>query len=310
MTPESNTGQELSLDAPGNAPAAIPEIRPMYWSVRRELWENRSIYIAPLVVAGVFLLGFLLSTITLPRRMEALPMFALESQRSQVVMPYGIAASMIILTGFIVGVFYCLDALNSERRDRSILFWKSLPVSDRTTVLAKASIPFVVLPLLAFAVSLAVQWIMLLLSTAVLLGNGIHPATLWTRLPWFQMSLAMLYGLTAHVLWYTPIYAWLLLVSAWARRAAFLWAVLPFLVAFAVERVAFGTTHLAAMMRYRFGGAMTEAFVVDPRKAAITQLSDLDPSRFLSSPGLWLGLVFAAACLAAAVRLRRYREPI
>jgi ABC-2 type transport system permease protein len=296
MTPESTAGQA--------------ETKPLCWSVRRELWENRSIYIAPLVVAGVFLFGFLLSTIFLPRRMEALSALDPAKQRSMVVMPYGIAASMIILTGFIVGVFYCLDALNGERRDRSILFWKSLPVSDRTTVLAKASIPLVVLPLLTFAVAFAVQWIMLLLSTIVLLGNGINPMTLWTRLPLLQMSLAMFYGLTAHVLWYTPIYAWLLLVSAWARRAAFLWAVLPFLVTLAVEKVVFGSSYFASLLRYRLGGAMEEAFAVNPRKAAIIRLAELDPVRFLSSPGLWIGLLLAAAFLVAAVRLRRYREPI
>ncbi len=64
--------------------------------------------------------------------------------------PYTFAAGCIMATAFIVGVFYCLDALHGERRDRSILFWKSLPVSDLTTVLSKASIPLVVLPLLSF----------------------------------------------------------------------------------------------------------------------------------------------------------------
>lgn len=310
MTPESNTVHELPLDSQGNAPAAISETRPMYWSVRRELWENRSIYIAPLVVAGVFLFGFLISTMTLPRRLAAMLALDPAKQRNVVVMPYGIVASMIILTGFIVGVFYCLDALNSERRDRSILFWKSLPVSDLTTVLSKASIPLAVLPLLSFAVALAAQWIMLLLSTAVLLGSGVSPATLWTRLPLFQMSLVMFYGLTVHALWYAPIYAWVLLVSAWARRATLLWAILPFFAIFVIEKLAFGTSYWASMLKYRVLGAMAEAFAVDPRKTAITRLSELDPVRFLSSPGLWTGLAFTAAFLAAAVRLRRYREPI
>ena len=103
-------------------------------------------------------------------------------------------------TTFIVGIFYCLDALHGERRDRSILFWKSLPVSDLTTVLSKASIPLVVLPLLTFAITVATQWIMLLLSSAVLLASGLSVATLWTQLPLFQMSLMLLYHLvTVHV---------------------------------------------------------------------------------------------------------------
>jgi ABC-2 type transport system permease protein len=299
MNPSSNVPE---------LPAAMPATRPMYWSVRRELWENRSVYIAPLVVAAVYLFGFLISMVTLPRRMDDLSAFGPAPQRSVVFLPFSVAASMILLTGFIVGVFYCLDALNGERRDRSILFWKSLPVSDLTTVLSKASIPLAVQPLLSFAVALATQLAVLLLSIVVLLVNGINPATLWTRLP-LQMPLVMFYGLAVHVLWFAPIYGWLLLVSGWARRAAFLWAALPFFAIALIERMAFGTAHFVSMLRYRLQGGMVEAFTDNAAKVPILRLSQLDPVRFLSSPGLWIGLVFAAACLAAAVRLRRSREP-
>ncbi len=129
--------------------------------------------------------------------------------------PYHFAALLIMLTTFIVGVFYCLDALHGERRDRSILFWKSLPVSDLTTVLSKASIPLVVLPLVTFAVTVAAHWIMLLLSSAVLLGSGMSVAALWTQCRCSRCRLMLLYHLVAvHALWYAPFYGWLLLVSA------------------------------------------------------------------------------------------------
>ena len=193
-------------------PAVISSTRLMYWSVRRELWENRSIYIAPLAVAALILFGFLISTIHLPDKMRG----ALDPMQRQELLeqPYQFAALLIMATSFVVAVFYCLDALHSERRDRSILFWKSLPVSDLTTVLSKASIPILVVPLVSFAITIATQWIMLLMSTAVLLGSGLSVATLWTRLPLFQMSLMLLYHLVAvHGLWYAPIYGWLLLVS-------------------------------------------------------------------------------------------------
>ena len=81
-------------------------------------------------------------------------------------MPYDIAAMMIIITAFIIGVFYCLDALHSERRDRSILFWKSLPVSDLTTVLSKASVPLAILPLIVLPIVVVMQFIMMLISSA------------------------------------------------------------------------------------------------------------------------------------------------
>src|SRR5437899_6524167 len=133
--------------APGYRPAAT---RPFSWSVRREVWENRSIYVAPLIVAVVVLFGFLLSTIGMPERRQAVLLLDSAHQRAAIGAPYDVAAMMLIFTTFIAGVFYCLDALHGERRDRSILFWKSLPVSDLTTVLSKASVPLVILPLVIF----------------------------------------------------------------------------------------------------------------------------------------------------------------
>ena len=104
---------------------------------------------------------------------------------------------------------------------------------------------------------------------------------------------------------------WLLLISAWARRTPFLWVVLPPLALFAVEMIAFHTSYFAALLRYCLLGAMTEAFNAKPMGGAmIDRLEQLDPIRFLSSPGLWIGLAVTAGFLAAAVWLRRYREPI
>ena len=292
------------------APAVVSATRPMYWSVRRELWENRSIYIAPLVAAAVMLFGFLISLIGLPHRMRAALVLDPSKQREALAMPYDMAAGLIMVTALIVGVFYCLDALHGERRDRSILFWKSLPVSDLTTVLSKASIPLVVLPLLAFSITVATQWIMLLLSTAVLSASSLNVATLWTQLSFFQMSLGLFYHLlTVHVLWHAPIYAWLLLVSAWARRMAFLWAALPLLAIGVIEKIAFNTSHLAAILENRLSGGGVEA-VTAPGSFPMDPMTHLTPGNFLFSPGLWIGLAVAAAFLAAAVRLRRYQGPI
>jgi ABC-2 type transport system permease protein len=290
--------------------ASQPETRPLYWSVRRELWENRSIYIAPLVVTAVVLFALLISTIGLPKRMRTVSALDPAKQHAAIVRPYSMAPAPIMLATFIVGFFYSLDALYGERRDRSILFWKSLPVSDRTTVLSKASIPLVVLPLIAFVLSVATLFIMLFLSTAVLLATGLSPARLWTELRFVQEPLIMLYGLAVHALWFAPIYGWLMLISAWARRAPFLWAFLPPVAIVAVERNAFNTTNFDSLLNYRLKGAMTEAFAVEGQHGIADRLSQLTPVEFLSTPGLWTGLIFAAACFAAAVRLRRDREPM
>ena len=200
-----------------------------------------------------------------------------------------------------------------ERRDRSILFWKSLPVSDLTTVLSKASIPLVVLPLIAFVVILATQFVMLLIGTAALAGErherigAVAPGARASR-GWWSCSTAW----PCMSLWYAPIYGWLLLVSAWARRATFLWAVLPLLALCVVEAIAFHTWHFAALLKYRLGGGFAAAFDVTGVHGGVPNvgLAQLDPVKFLGTPGLWTGLAVAAAFLAAAVWLRRYRGPI
>lgn len=308
MNPESNGTPWPAAEPP--APArAIPAARRLYWAVRREVWENRSIYLAPLAVAALFLVGFLIGTLRLPARMRAAAALGPMEQHSVIAQPYLIASGVMMLTTLAVGVFYCLEALHGERRDRSILFWKSLPVSDLTTVLSKLVTPVVILPLVTFAITVALQAIMLLASTAVLAGSGQQVGTLWTHASLFQTWLMLLYHLlTVHGLWYAPIYGWLLLVSAWARRAPFLWAGLPVLAIAVVERIAFNTSRFAWMIGNRLIGSERDDFMTG--SLSMDPLMHFTPGRFLSSPGLWIGLAVAAAFLAVAVRLRRHRDPI
>lgn len=313
MNTQSNAVPDSPLDAKEVAPV-ISATRPMYWSVRRELWENRSIFVAPLIAAAVYMIGFLISLIWLPHSMRALAALHPAEQGIRLAMPYAHAAMLIMATAFLVGVFYSLDALHSERRERSILFWKSLPVSDLTTVLSKASIPLVVLPLLVVAITVTLQLIMLLLSTAILLVSGGSFATPWAP-PLFEMQLVLLYATAVLALWHAPLYMWLLLVSGWARRATFLWAVMPPLAVAAIEFIAFHTSHVGRLLQRRLFGFAEAAFDLKdkngvPIDAHFIPLTQLALGRFLSSPGLWLGLVFAAIFLAAAIRLRRYQGPI
>jgi ABC-2 type transport system permease protein len=289
----------------------IEKTRPLSWSVKRELWENRSIYIAPLIVACVELFGFLLSTVGLPERRRAVLLLDPAKARAGIEAPYDVAAIMLILTAFVVGLFYCLDALYGERRERSILFWKSLPVSDRTTVLSKTSVPLIVLPLVTFVIIVATQLLMLLWTSVVLVTHGMSPVSTWTYLPLFQQSLILLYGLVVIALWHAPIYAWALLFSGWARRATFLWAVLPLLAISIFEKITFDTSHFAGLLKDRLFGFAPNAFAFSlHRGVAIDSLVQLTPGRYLSTPGLWLGLLFAAVCMTAAIRLRRYRGPL
>ena len=298
-----NTASNIASSG-ATAPGYNAPTRPFYWSVRRELWENRSIYVAPSIVAAIILFGSFVASFHLPERRHNALLLDPARQRAAIELPYDIVAMMLIFTAFIVGVFYCLDALHGERRDRSILFWKSLPVSDLTTVLSKVTVPLVVLPLLCFAIVVVTQFIMLLISTAVLLPRGLA-ATTWANFNLFQQSLILLYGLVAIALWHAPIYGWALLVSGWVRRATFLWAILPLLGISFFEKITFNTSHFASMLKERVIGFAPEAFAF--RAHEVPQLT---PLKYLSTPGLWLGLIFAAVFVAAAVRLRRYRGPL
>jgi ABC-2 type transport system permease protein len=298
-------------DQPSEISGQRSAVRPFYWSVWRELWENRSIYIAPLIVAAVVLFGFLVSTAGLPERRRAVLLLDPAKARAAIDMPYNVAAMMLIFTAFIVGVFYCLDALHGERRDRSILFWKSLPVSDLTTLLSKAIIPLAILPLVTFAIVVVTHLVMLLWTSVLLITHGMSPTSTWPHVPLFQNSIVLLYGLIAIALWHAPIYGWLLLVSGWARRATFLWAVLPLIVIGIFEKITFNSSHFASLIKHRLLGFAPDAFDFHGRlHPTIDSLAQLTPGRYLSTPGLWIGLIFAAAFIAAAVRLRRYRGPL
>jgi ABC-2 type transport system permease protein len=291
------------------APTPTLAQRPFYWSVRRELYEYRSIYLAPVAIAVVILLGFMFVLVRLPHTLRTAMTMEVMHQRNMIAQPFNFAAGLIMAAAFIISIFYSLDALYGERRDRSILFWKSLPVSDFTTVLAKGAVVFVVLPVIAYGVTLAVETIMLLLSSIVVAATGFSVAEYWNRLQLYHTMFGLAYHLvTVHVLWYAPLYAWLLLISAWSRRAPFLWATLPPFAVGIFEKIAFHSAYFAAFMQWRFSGGR-EAIgnatgnVLDPEM-------HLTPGPFLATPGLWLGLLFAALFLYLAARLRRERAPI
>ncbi len=302
------------LDPPAAAPKALSQGRLLYWSMRRELWEHRAVYVAPAVIAGVALFGGVISSFWLPHSLPAVRSggpFAM----------YSLIALSVMMTGLIVAMFYASAALHAERRDRTLLFWKSLPVSDRTAVLAKFAIPMLFIPAATLAIILAAQLALLIWSAAIVLVNGVSPALLWARADLTTMWVVLPYGLIVNALWQAPLYAWLLLVSAWARRVPFLWAVAPFVMLTLFEAIiramarAAGagdrTTPVADFVGNRLLGGFAEAFSVDGRAtSAVQRIGQLNPLRTFTSPDLWGGLIAAAALLAAAIWLRRRREPL
>jgi ABC-2 type transport system permease protein len=302
------------MSAPANAvsgsrPAAaanLPWLRSFYWSVRRELWEYRSIYLAPLAAAGLILVGFAFRLADLPNRLRMAQGLDAAHRAEVIEGPFTFAALLLMLATILVAVFYCLDALYGERRDRSVLFWKSLPVSDTTTVLAKATIPMVVIPLVTFAVTAATQAVMLMMAAVRLSGTGL---SVWSQLSFWEMSGILFYHLLlGHGMWYAPFWGWMLLCSAWSRRAPLLWATLPLLALGLVEKIAFNTEYFGRWIEYRFLGSPHTVAPSHPRMT----MAGITPATFfgfLSSPSFWFGLGLCAVFLAGAVRLRRQSGP-
>jgi ABC-2 type transport system permease protein len=129
------------------------------------------------------------------------------------------------------------------------------------------------------------------------------------HVPLVQSQLGLLYHLIAiHSLWYAPLFAYLLLVSAWARRAPILWAALPPLTISILEKLAFNSSHFIDFLKYRFGGGPSAGSGGSMDMLAMP-ISGTTLGHFLASPGLWGGLLVTALFLAAAVQLRRYRSP-
>jgi ABC-2 type transport system permease protein len=293
----------------------------MFWCVRRELWENRSIIIAPFAVAGLLILAVLALAMKLIIDAPQIELPANSNINSVALwIPYILIAAPVIGVSLIVAVAYSLGALQGERRDRSILFWKSLPVSDLTTVLSKASVPILLIPLVSFVAAMVTQLVVFAMVLTFVPMFGAKAHLVWAGAPIDYRTLDMLlagtpigyltgsvlYGLLATALWYAPLYAWLLLVGGWARRMTFVWAIAPVIGLEIVERIVFGTDRLETMLQNRLYGSISIAFT----DMTNGNLPGLTPGRFLSDPGLWIGLAVAALFLGAAVLLRRYRQPI
>lgn len=284
-------------------------MRTFLWTLRRELWENRWLYRAPLGMATVLVLGFAAYARLLPAQMVAAQSLEALPRHAAMTAPYDVVAGFMMIAGLLIAVVYCVDALYSERRDRSVLLWKSLPVSDATTVLAKLSIPVLVLPIIVWASTVAIHLTMMLISTAVLAANGQSPALLWTQVHLLSMSLSLLNHLVmGHGLIAAPLFGWLLLMSAWAPRAPFLWAFLPPLAAAFLERVAFGTTHFAEFLLARIGGG-PGAMPSIPGGSMIDAVGQRPLLQVLVAPSLWMGLAVTGLMLAAMARVRRATQP-
>jgi ABC-2 type transport system permease protein len=283
--------------------------------VRRELWEHRALWLAPLCTAAGLALVAAIGRIHID--LDEASQLASESPRVALfsIIQFVLAAPLYVVALF-VGSFYLLDCLYAERKDRSILFWKSLPVSDGLTVCSKLLVGLVVLPFGVFALALLAHLVYTaILGVRVSLGS-LPPVLAWSGYEWLRTEAVMFLVTLFTVLWWAPIAGYLLLVSAWVRRAPILWATLPFVLGPVLEWVAFGTRYLLGFIDYRvngiFGilgvGRLNLVSKHGPHHPVGTALEVLDFRGTLTSIDLWLGLAATAALVYAATRIRRYRD--
>jgi ABC-2 type transport system permease protein len=316
----------------------------MYWLVKREFWEHRGGFLwAPIITGGVFLLLNIMGIITAEvfgarhgiqiganGGLQRVIADMNAGDLSQVglaldISMYSATALISLVLGFVV-LFYCLGALYDERRDRSVLFWKSLPISDRSTVLSKVVSATVLAPAIAIAVGIVVGMLQLLILTAVLSFHGVNVWQLLTLAHPFRVMANMLGSIPLYLLWALPAVGWFLLCSAWARSKPFLWAVaLPIVTGVLVSW--FGLMGLFNLPPAWFWTHVVQRLLLSvfPGSSLLSgsdmissgndehgpRLDFLDLSQtyhLLASPNVWIGVVAGLGLIAAAIWFRRWRD--
>ncbi|MGY0504344.1 hypothetical protein [Luteimonas sp. e5] len=327
----------------------------LLWLLRREYWEHRGSFLwAPLIAGAISLLFFILAAGSGqwmlgklkqdPANVTIINGQSISSSEldirtwlkhaspedlqelGQLVPGLTAMSSFWPLVVFAVVVFfYLLGALHDERRDRSILFWKSMPLSDGLTVLSKLLTALVVAPLIASLVCIAVMLAFGLIVSVFIAINGGNPFTLyWANLRPDVVFGGQLVWIPIYALWALPTAGWLLLCSAWARSKPFLWAViLPLLIGiliswfglFGVEPRAFWEHVVARILTSALPYShMFDAFVrpeipLEDAQHWLTQSLPLSAGRgVITRPSLWIGVLAGSAMILLAVRLRRWRD--
>jgi ABC-2 type transport system permease protein len=218
--------------------------------------------------------------------------------------------------------WYLLDCLYADRKDRSILFWKSMPISDTVTVLCKLGVALIVIPVVYFAFA-DLTTLMMAFVISVRASSYVG-STLWRGELWLQIQALWLYMMVTAAIWYLPVAGWLLIVSAWAKRAVILWSILPLLAVAVAERVFLGTHVVWHLLDARLWGFLAHALRYTPGSAnwvttmigheAITTPVDLwrflNPAGFFASPATWIGVAVGAALIFGAIQLRMRRAEI
>jgi ABC-2 type transport system permease protein len=299
-----------------------PRAKMFYTLVRREFWEHRSLWIAPLAVAVLLLLCALLTHGAL--KIDAADSAEWLDPHIKTVV-FALAQWGLTIPHYLVMLlvmnFYLLDCLYAERKDRSILFWKSLPVTDGATVLSKLFVGCVILPFGTYALALVTDVLFTLIWNLRALIGQAPELVVWDTVAFLKTQAVMFLGLIISLLWYSPFFGCFLLASVTVRRNVLMWVTVVPLLAVIVERIAFGTRYLSSFLNYRMYGIWVDVHAESAILGSLTNVGG--GAEIVSVPAvfdrvhvgaaftnidLWLGILFTAACGFAAARVRRYRD--
>jgi ABC-2 type transport system permease protein len=298
-----------------------PRVRMFSTLVRRAFWEHRSLWMAPLSVTVLLLLSALLTHGAL--KIDAADSSEWLDPRIKSVV-FALAQWGLTIPHYLVMLlvmnFYLLDCLYAERKDRSILFWKSLPVTDEATVASKLFVGCVLLPIGTYLLALVTDVLFTIIWNLRAVIGQAPELVVWDTVAFLKTQTLMFLGLIISLLWYAPFFGCFLLASASVRRNVLMWVTVVPLLAVIVERLAFGTRWLSSFFDYRLYGIWHSTHV---ESAVLNSLTNVGGAEVVSVPSvfdrvhvgaaftnidLWLGVLFTAACVFAAARIRRYRD--
>ena len=299
--------------------------------VQREIWEHRSIWITPAAVAFVLTFLAIAMVIMAAAFGEA---FNPEIEKiADATVPDSIRRAA--LAGVLVGntfafliamwflmIFYCLDSLYAERKDKSILFWRSLPITDAETVVSKLLTAIIAIPLFTMAAVIVSHLLSLIIMSVWLATAGANPFRfIWSVVPLFDTWAAILIILLAVPIWLSPLLGWFLFISAWAKRGPLLRAVLPIAILPILEYIVFKSWNLGVAILDRLRFETMPIFDVSQFLSrfdeedfhqmlgeGVSLTSLLSPMRFLTSVEVWAGLIVCGLFITAAIYMRRYRD--
>jgi ABC-2 type transport system permease protein len=295
--------------------------------IKRELWEHRSIYVTPAAIAVIVTLGVLAMLMLASGFAKELDMaifgaqnLAGDVERRAALTGFFVATSWVFLVALMfLTVFYSLDSLYAERKDKSILFWRSMPATDAETVISKLLTAAIVIPVITAVGIWATHLVNLIVTSLWVSAKGGDAGVLiWGSVPILDNWLAALIVVVASGLWMSPFIAWFLFVSTWAKRMPILMAFMPPIVLGLLEWIVFRTQYFLTTIGDRgdmtplFHSMSLERFFEEEQwrdgVENISLLQHMDLVGFVTDPGFWSGLLVCGLLTTAAIYVRRYRD--